>query len=108
MLWRFLARGRAGEDGTSELSANAARLKTKDWPYAVLDFYLGRRSLEAMRAAAAKPDEKCEAAFYAGEWHLLRSSKMDAKAALQVAVDTCPKSFFEYYGAVAELGRLEK
>jgi tetratricopeptide (TPR) repeat protein len=108
MLWRFLARGRAGEDGTSELSGNAARLKTKDWPYAVIDFYLGRRSLEAMRAAAGKPDEKCEAAFYAGEWHLLRGNKPDAKTALQLAAETCPKMFFEYYGAVAELKRFEK
>jgi hypothetical protein len=32
-------------------------LKTKDWPYAVIDFYLGRRSLEEMRAAAEKPTE---------------------------------------------------
>ena len=100
MLWRFLARARAGQDATSELSDNAARLKNKNWPYAVIEFYLGKRSLEAMREAATNPNEKCEADFYAGEWHLMRGNKADARPGLQAAADTCPKSFYEYFGAV--------
>jgi lipoprotein NlpI len=47
MLWRYFARGRLKQDGAPELGVNAARLKNKDWPYAVIDFYLGRRSLAA-------------------------------------------------------------
>jgi rhomboid protease GluP len=81
-------------------------LKKKDWPYAVIDFYLGQRSLDEMRAAAANPNDKCESAFYAGEWQLLRNNQAEAKALLQVAVDTCPKTFVEYEGAVAELKRI--
>jgi lipoprotein NlpI len=50
ILWRFLARARAGQDATSELSDNAARLKNKNWPYAVIEFYLGKRSLEVARS----------------------------------------------------------
>jgi hypothetical protein len=80
MLWHFLARARMGQDGTAELSANAARLKTKDWVYPVIDFYLGRRSLDDMRAAAIRSDQKCKAAFYAGEWHLLRGDKAETRA----------------------------
>ena len=106
-LWRYLARGRLKQDGAAELGANAARLKSKDWPYAVIDFYLDRRSLAEMRAAAGKPEEKCEAEFYIGEWHLLRGNTADARTALQAAVDTCPKDFVEYAGAVAELKRLK-
>ena len=106
MLWRYLAREHLAQDGAAELSANAARLKNKDWPYPVIDFYLGRRSQDAMRTAAGKPDEKCEAAFYAGEWQLLRGDKTQAKATLQIAADTCPKDFREYYGAVSELKRI--
>jgi lipoprotein NlpI len=106
LLWRYLSRARAGQDGTSELADNAARLKKKDWPYAVIEFYLGKRSLDSMREAAANPNEKCEADFYAGEWHLLRGNKADARTGLQAAAETCPKSFFEYFGAVAELKRL--
>jgi tetratricopeptide (TPR) repeat protein len=105
MVWRFLARARAGEDGVAELSTNAARLKTKDWPYAVIGFYLGHRTLNEMRDAAANADKKCEAAFYAGEWHLLHNNKVDAKPMFQSAADTCPESFVEYSGAVAELRR---
>jgi tetratricopeptide (TPR) repeat protein len=106
MLWRFLARGRMGQDGASELSASVARLRTKDWPYPVIDFYLGRRSLEDMRAAALDADDKCEAAFYAGEWRLLRGDKPAAKRELEGAAGTCPKTRVEYVGAVAELKRL--
>ena len=105
MLWRYLARGRLKQDGAPELGVNAARLKNKDWPYAVIDIYLGRRSLAEMRAAAEKPGDKCEAEFFIGEWHLLRGNNADGRAALQVAADTCPKTFDEYAGAVAELKR---
>jgi lipoprotein NlpI len=107
MLWRFLARGRLKQDGAAELGASGARLKTKDWPDAVIDFYLGRRSLAEMNAAASKPEEKCEAAFDAGEWHVLRGKPSDAAAALKIAADTCPKGFIELAGAVAELKQLK-
>jgi len=83
-------------------------LKTKDWPYAVIDFYLGRRSLAEMRAAASTPDEKCEAQFYVGEWLLLRGDMAEAKPLLLAAVDTCAKSSIEHTGAVAELKRLSQ
>src|SRR5262249_3255143 len=39
MLWRYLAFGHMGQDRAAELSANATRLKTKDWPYAVIVDY---------------------------------------------------------------------
>ena len=74
----------------------------------MIDFYLGHRSLDELRAAAGKPGEKCEAAFYAGEWYLLRGKKAEAGPELQIASDTCPKTFVEYFGAVAELKRLGK
>jgi lipoprotein NlpI len=108
MLFRYLARGRLEQDGAAELSASAARLKSKDWPYAVIDFYLGLSSLAEMRAAANRPKEKCEAEFYTGQWHLLRGSNAEARTALQVAADACPKTYVEYSGAVAELKRLER
>ena len=82
LLWRFLARSRSAHDGASELSASAARHGDKDWPYAVIDFYLGRRSMDEMRAAAAKPPEKCDPAFYLGEWHLLRGNACGCKTSV--------------------------
>jgi tetratricopeptide (TPR) repeat protein len=106
MLFRFLARSRSGENAASELEANAARLKTKGWPYAVIDLYLGRRQPDATLAAAVKPDDRCEAYFYVGQWHVLKDNKADAEAALKTALDTCPKTFIEYAAAVAEWKRL--
>lgn len=106
MLWLFLARSRAGQDGAAELSANAAQLRARDWPYPVIDFYLGRRTLDEIRAAATTSGQRCEVTFYSGEWHLLRGEKATARTMLQNAVDTCPKNFIEYAGALAELKRL--
>jgi rhomboid protease GluP len=95
-----------GQDGTAELSANVARLQSQNWPRAVIDFYLGRRSLEEMRAMAGNARDKCESAFYAGEWELLRGNKAEAKTSLQAAVDICPKTFVEYDDAISELKQL--
>ena len=98
MLFRFLARQRAGETAAAELEANAGRLKDKKWPYAVIELYLGKRSLEATLDAAGKPDEKCAAQFYIGQWHIVKGDPAAAAAPLKAAVDTCPRGFIE--GAV--------
>jgi lipoprotein NlpI len=95
-----------GQDDTAELSASATRLKSEDWSHAVIAFYLGQRSLDEMCTAARNANEKCESAFYAGEWELLRGNSGEAKASLQVAADACPRTFVEYDGAISELKRL--
>jgi len=109
MLWRYLARARvgSGSGAADELAANAARLKAKEWPYPVIEFYLGKRSVDQMSAAAGKPEERCEAQFYLGEWQVLHGDRTKAAGALRTAADSCPKDFYEYDGAVAELKRLD-
>ena len=106
MAYRFLVRTRLGEDGAAELAANAARLTSTEWPYPILELLLGKRSPEDTLAAAATANERCEAGFYVGEWYLARDDRAKARPLLQRAVDTCPKSFGEYFAAVAELKRL--
>jgi Family of unknown function (DUF695) len=59
------------------------------------EFYLGLLSLIEMQAAAGNPNDKCESAFYAGEWKLLHGDEADAKASLRLATDTCPKALVE-------------
>jgi tetratricopeptide (TPR) repeat protein len=108
VLWRYLARTRAGGDGTAELATAAAQLKTKAWPYPIVEFYLGKRNAEDMAAAAAGAEERCEAEFYLGEWRLLRGDRSKAKEALEAAKATCPASFYEHDGAIAELGRIDR
>jgi lipoprotein NlpI len=106
VIWRYLARERGGENGRAELEADSARLKSKDWPYPVIELYLGGRSLTEVLPLASKPEERCEAEFYSGEWHLLRGNRAAAATALQAAADICSKDFVEYKGALAELKRL--
>ena len=106
MIWRYLARERGGENGAAELAASSARLKSKDWPYPVVELYLGGRSPADVLAVTGKPDERCEAQFYSGEWHLLRGNRATAATALQAAADTCSKTLEEYAAALVELKQL--
>jgi lipoprotein NlpI len=106
MLYRFLAQARAGQNGSPELEANATRLQNRNWPYPLVEFHLGKRSAEDMLAAAALPQERCEAQFHAGQQHLLRSKRPEAEAAFKSAADACAKTSAEFVIAAAELKRL--
>jgi lipoprotein NlpI len=106
MLFRYIARTRQGEQAASELEANAARLKTKQWPFAVIEFYTGKRSPEATIAAAGNPDNLCEAHFYIGQQHLIGGDRAAAATSIKTAANTCPKTFVEFTAAQAELKRL--
>ena len=104
-LFRFLAQSRAGQ-AVSDLQGAAKRMNGQDWPYAVFELYLARRDAAATLAAARKPEERCEAQFYVGEWQLLRGDRAAARRRFEEAVGSCPKAFIEYTGAQAELRRL--
>jgi lipoprotein NlpI len=107
VLWLFLASTRSGaHTSTAGLKAYAKNLKQLDWPYPVVELFLGGRTPESTLAAPTKPDDRCEAQYYVGEWHLLRGDQPKAIAALKAAVGTCPKANVEYDFARAELKRL--
>jgi len=107
MLYRFLARARAGDDAAAELAAHAAQLKNKAWPYPLIELFLGERSPEdAVAAAAEQPQAHIEALFHVAQWHLLRSDLGAAKARLRAVAARCPRQQPEYAIARAELGRL--
>jgi tetratricopeptide (TPR) repeat protein len=111
VLMQYLASIRAGENrerARDELAQAAAKLEGAEWPVPLVDLYLGKRSLDAALSEASKPEERCEAHFYIGQWHLVRGNRAPALNALRTAVDTCPKDFVEYQGAVVELKRLKK
>ncbi len=106
-LWLFIARSRAGDQSAAaELAANAKQLKATEWPYAVVELFLGQRTAEATLAAPAKPDERCEAQFYIGAWQLLQSDRAAGIESLRTAATTCPKDFVEFMDAQAELRRI--
>jgi tetratricopeptide (TPR) repeat protein len=106
LLYLSLTRAGNANGARTELTKAAGKLKAGEWPYPVVELYLGRKAPQAVEAVAGKPDEKCEAQFYIGQWHLVRGARPLAAKALQAAADTCPKDFVEYRGALAELKRL--
>jgi lipoprotein NlpI len=108
VLGLYLARARSGDhDAAAELETNAKKLKQPDWPYPVVQLFLGRRTPKSTVAVPTKPDHHCDAQFFVGEWHLLRGDRPMALAALKAAVGTCPKANIEYDFARAELKRLQ-
>jgi lipoprotein NlpI len=113
-LWLHLARQRLGQDDTQEFSDRVARADPDHWPAAVAKLYLGQATQDQVLAAASSPnaktqeDQHCEAAFYLGEYAALHRNVADATLRLREASETCDRTFTEYWGAVAELGRLGK
>jgi tetratricopeptide (TPR) repeat protein len=111
ILLYYVSQIRAGgkrEEARDDLAKAAGGFEGSEWPVPLVELYLGKRSLDGALAAASKPEHRCEAQFYIGQWQLLRGNKAPASNALRTAVDTCPKDFIEYRGAVEELNRLKK
>jgi lipoprotein NlpI len=108
VLWRYLARARSGSPtAAAELEIDAERaLKQPDWPFPVVELFLGHRTPEATLEASTNSGNRCEAQFYVGEWLLLQGDRPAAMAALKMAAETCSKTFYEYGLAQAELHRL--
>ena len=110
MIWLYLARARAGR--ATGLEANARGLDLSEWPGPVIALYLGRLAPAAVERAARDPDptrqreQRCQAAFYLAQHHLLRGEAPSAVPLFREARRICPKAFIEHAGAVAELGRL--
>ncbi|MGC2221000.1 MAG: tetratricopeptide repeat protein [Methylocella sp.] len=91
VLCLYLARTRLGDQtAAAELETNAKKLKQTNWPYPLVELFLGRLTPETTLAAATKPDDRCEAQFYVGEWRLLRGDRPAANVALKAAEDTYP------------------
>jgi tetratricopeptide (TPR) repeat protein len=106
VLFCFLAQARLGIAASAQLQADKQKLKSISWPAPVANLFLGTLSPDALLSAAPKPDDKAEAHFYIGQWHLLRDEKIAAVNALREAMRSCPANFIERTGAVAELRRL--
>lgn len=114
-LWAYLAQARAhaaspGSMGKDELARAAARRKPEAWPSPIFQMFLGQRDIGSVDAAAGDPQQRCEAQFYTGEWHLLQGpgARTAAAQALTAATKSCGRISLEYQAAVAELKRLNQ
>jgi lipoprotein NlpI len=106
MLFCFLAEARLGKKPSAQLQSDMQKLKSAAWPAPVAELFLGIISPDALLAAAPKPNDRAEAHFYIGQWHLLQDDRIAAVKALREAMRTCPVNFIERTGAVAELRHL--
>jgi tetratricopeptide (TPR) repeat protein len=104
-VFGHLARLKQADSSTAEFEAKVGLLVITAWPRPVLDLYLGKTSPEALLASAVTHDDKCEAAFYAGEWLLLHA-KPD-EAVFRQMESGCGKGTAEYAVAQAELKKLQ-
>jgi hypothetical protein len=100
MLFRHLAKARAGE-------ANADRLKTKQWPYAVIELYLGKLSPAATLDAAVQAGGRCEGAVLHRPVARLEGEQGRGRGRAQSRCRELPEDSIEYAAAVAELKRLK-
>jgi lipoprotein NlpI len=112
-FWLHMARRKAGEDDTAELSRNMAAFDLNRWPGPIVRLFRGLGTPEDVHAAAGKSaggqtrrDQVCESDFYTAEYLLLRGSLNTAVPVLQDAVKSCAHDLAEYEGAIAELGWL--
>ena len=105
LLFWHLARARAGSADIQTLQKMANSVP-KDWPYPVVQMFLGELAPNALLLAATKDNERCEAAFYVGEWQLLHGQPGLAAPLFRAAEAQCPRTFVEHQGAVAEFRRL--
>ena len=83
------------------------------WPSPIVRLFLGTTALEAVVKAAddANPvkvkGQLCEAHFYGGELALAKGATDEAVRLLRLAADGCPRIYFEWAPANAELRKLD-
>lgn len=106
-IWHFLALARSNPTAAkAALAERMVKIDQSNWPFPVVKMFMGVQPANQIMEQAKTPDERCEASFYLGQWHLLNGDKSAARTALNAAFATCPKTFFEYRGAEAELKRM--
>jgi tetratricopeptide (TPR) repeat protein len=113
VIWRYLAAMRADMESASQFREKVSALKNHDWPYPVMEFYLGHTDEQALMAAAntGSADKKegwvCEANAYIAELALTRHDSDKARRHFTQALAGCPQAFLERLMAKREMERLQ-
>jgi len=109
-LWLEIVGKRQGL--ASRLAQTSTQLDMTKWPAPVVKLMLGQLTADAVLASADDPNQTtknnhvCEANFYSGIIALQNGGKDEAAKLFRLAVDGCPKTYAEWYGANAELKAL--
>jgi tetratricopeptide (TPR) repeat protein len=124
-IWSFLAANHMGLDASTELAANMEEISVSTnrfvagqtdifavWPGPVSALYLGRIGPDELRAYGVASEfqtqeqRMAEVTFYLGQYYLAQDDMAQARDYFQQTLATGVTSYFEYSGAVAELGRM--
>ena len=102
VLFRYLARMRAGQDARAELEA-----VSDVSPYASIQkLYLGQTTPEEAMEDASSYD-RCRVQFYIGQWHIVRAERDAARRLLKEATAAACKDFYPHHRAsLVELRRM--
>jgi len=98
----------------SRLAQAVTQIDMTSWPAPVIRLYLRQLTPAAVLAAAddanadTKKGQLCEANFYSGELALQQGAKEEAARLFGLVTAQCPKGFFEWPAANAELRALGK
>jgi lipoprotein NlpI len=112
ILWRHIARMRAGE-ADADFAFDAGPHLSGPWPAPVLAFYLGSLAREKVMELGPDVDpadregRRCEQAFYLGEHALASNDRAAAVSLMREAAEGCPLGFLERVAALGELRRLQ-
>jgi hypothetical protein len=108
LLWYALDAQRAGTLDTAKLAKLSG---DDDWPYPLLQLFLGKQTPAQVMGGLSKRDSdeargrRCEANFYIGEWLLGRGKPDEAKPLIAAAAEQCPHDFIERKAAEEERDR---
>ena len=110
--WLYLALERSGQDGKKGLAQQVPSLDLKRWPGPILAIFLGQSTPEQVMEGVKRvegrerSEKECEAAFYFGQYYLLRGRLQEAERLFREALAFGFSSFIEHIGAKVELQRM--
>ena len=110
-IWLHLAQSNSDASDAGEFSRNVTGFDRAIWPGPLLDLYLGKTTVQQVRAASAKGDvttqkeRQCETAFYIGEYQLLAKNPAAAIPLFREAGQICSYISDERDAAAVELRR---
>ena len=110
LAWLHVARARAGQNDTEELTRNAGAIDLKQWPGTLVAYFLGQLTVDQVSPpsshGAMGHGRACNLAFFFGEQALVKKDSTEASRQFQSARDVCNVHTLQYLAAGVELKRL--
>lgn len=108
--WLHIARARAGQNDTEELTRNAAKLDLKQWPGTLIAYFLGQATFDQLSPPSSHGTmghgRECNLSFFTAEQALAKNDIVQAARLFQRARAVCNIHTVSYLAAGVELKRL--